>query len=545
MRNHPSDDNIKEAPEQQNANPKAAVRRQKPSKAWNNFAGTLLMIQFFSSGYAFYRAFKLGMIPEKMLYITGGALLLLLLLNTILLFAGRTPGGPRILRRLLAVLLAIAITMGSLYAGNMMRALDSMVDNITSEEDSGVAAVLNAYVLKDDPAQSLADCKNYKFGVIGGNEGSVSYAAAKKTTGTSGEIDVLPYSTSTELVDALYGSEVKAILIQDHYTGILSETEEYKDFEDRTRLIGTVTVSSAELDTATSSNPFPADQTDNNGSNSVDNATDAVKNISLDPFIVYISGSDTRDKKFKVSRSDVNILMVVNPKTRQILLLNTPRDYYIPNPKSSTGMKDKLTHFGVYGVNCSIKGLEQLYGCNVNYYVQINFTGTEKLVDDLGGITINNPQAFSSRGYSFAKGDITLNGAQAVVYARERYAFKDGDNMRGRNQMRIITAMIRKMTSSTALIMNYGKILKDLEGFMVTSLSSNEIESLVKMQLNDMSSWNIKSYSVTGTGGSDYTYSMPKTKLYVTYPDSKSVNKASGLINKVISGGELNDQDLK
>ena len=533
---------MKEAPEQQQIDPKAVAREQKRKKAWHNFAGTLLLVQFLASLYAFYRAYRLGMIPERILYLAGGLYIFLMLLTTILSFAGKIPGAARNIRRFIAVILAIAVTIGSLYAGNFMGAVSKAVNNITSPDGSDIAAVENVYVLMSDPAQSLADCKDYKFGVIGDSEGALSYAAANQINKTTGAIDVIPYSSSAELTDALYSGSVRAMVIQDNYVLMLEETEEYRDFESRTRLIGSITVTSEELNTAKDANPFPS----GSGSDAdIGQSTDSVRNISTDPFIVYISGSDTRDKKFKVSRSDVNILMVVNPKTKQILLLNTPRDYFIPIPKSSSGKKDKLTHFGLYGVNCSIKGLENLYGCNINYYVQINFTGTEKLVDDLGGITINNPQAFSSRGYSFAKGDITINGAQAVVYARERYAFKDGDNMRGRNQMRIISAMIRKMTSSPKLIMNYSKILGDLEGFMVTSLKADEIDTLVKMQLNDMASWNIKTYSVTGNGGMDYTYSMPKTKLYVTYPNANSVDKASGLINKVISSGELTDSDVK
>ena len=244
------------------------------------------------------------------------------------------------------------------------------------------------------------------------------------------------------------------------------------------------------------------------------------------------------------SRSDVNILMAVNPQTRQILLLNTPRDYYIPNPAGG-GQLDKLTHLGIYGIDVSMKGLADLYQEDVDYYGQINFTGFETLIDAIGGITVDSPQAFEAQGYSFSEGPNTMDGAQALAFARERHSFSSGDNERGRNQMRVITAVIQKITGdSTNLLLHYNEVLDSLQGMFVTNLTSDDIASLVKMQIDDNRSWNVKSYAVTGTGGSEYTYSMPSMKAYVMYENKDMVQKGADLIDKVMNGETLSDSDI-
>lgn len=523
----------------------AKAKEKKEKRVWGVFAGILLLAQTLASGYVFYRAYTLGMIPGKLLFIFGGLLLILLFLNYLLFFAGTRKNVGRTFRRFIAIVLAAAICGGSLYAANVMNSVNNTVDKITVNNKETVAATMDVYILSRDTATSLADCKDYIFGVVGGSDGPASHAAVTKINSEiGGTVKDSCFSSLTALADALYDNQIQVALIDQNYVSILMETDNYSDFEEKAKLLTSINVTPDELTNAAATNPYKviaADQPVN-----IAPATGKVNFIDQQPFIVYISGSDTRDTMFKVSRSDVNILMVVNPQTKQILLLNTPRDYYIPNPASSSGAKDKLTHLGIYGVDCSITGLENLYGCDINYYVQINFTGTETLIDDLGGISIDNPQGFSARGYNFPEGEITMNGPQAVVYARERYAFIEGDNMRGQNQMRLIKAIIKKLTSSsTFLILNYKTILADLEGFLVTNLDSDEIDALVKMQLNDLADWNVKSYAVTGDGGYDITYSMSGQNLYVTYPDSSSVKRAQNLIDKVYRGETLTDADVE
>ena len=508
----------------------AKAKEKKKNRSWRIFAGIILLAQMLASGYAFQRAYATGMFPGKLLFAFGGILVILLALNYLLLFSGAKETGARTLRRFIAILLVITITIGGVYTGNILGTVDSTVGKITTKTEEEIASTMDVYVLAKSSATSLADCKSLIFGVVGGNDGPSSFAAVTKINNELGtDTSNQDYASASELADALLNNAVGVAIINQNYIDILEETEVYAGFSDKVKLITSISITTAELTQAEEGNPFHAG--DGDMLIDLEPATEKVDNIDIEPFIVYISGSDTRDEYFTVSRSDVNILMVVNPQTKQILLVNTPRDFYVPNPRSSAGTKDKLTHLGIYGVDCSIAGLENLYGIDINYYVQI--------------ITIDNPQSFSARGYSFPSGEITLNGPQAVVYARERYAFAEGDNMRGQNQMRLIRAIIDKLTTpDTSLILNYKNILGDLEGFIVTNLEEEEIDALVKMQLNDLASWDVKTYAVTGWGGYDYTYSMPSQALYVTYPDSSSVNHGTELINKVLAGEIITDEDV-
>jgi len=519
---------------------KGEAPAQKPKKkfTWKSFGLCLLIAQGLCEIFALVEIVLLDMLPFKYLAATNIILAALITVMSIIIFKkskkSKAKDGIGLGRKILSVILVILICTGSLYAGMFAMKTRKTLNNITNQSD--VRAVIGVYVRTEDPAQTINDCAGYTFGAMN-TESDYEYTtcAVNEISGVL-QAPVVPtgYDTPDDLVGALYSGTLQAIIMNESYATIVEDNEAYIDFESRTRLIYECVIT----DDVLIANGFAPEGT-------ADAA--AVGDITAEPFILYISGSDTRSKILNVSRSDVNILMVVNPQTKQILLINTPRDYFIPNPESSTGAKDKLTHLGIYGVDCSIEGLENLYDCKINYYGQLNFTGFETLINDLGGVTINNPVAFSSKnvpGYSYSEGEITLMGDEALAYARERYAFASGDNMRGQNQMRIITGVINKLTHSSSFLTNYASIMDDMSGMFVTSMTSDEIENLVKMQLGDMAEWNTKSYAVTGTGGSEITYSMKGTKLYVMYPDEASVAKAQELIDKVIAGGILTDEDV-
>lgn len=265
--------------------------------------------------------------------------------------------------------------------------------------------------------------------------------------------------------------------------------------------------------------------------------------ITKEPFILYISGTDT-SQSLEHMRSDVNILAVVNPVTKQVLLVNTPRDYYVEISVAENGERDKLTHCGIYGLDCSIDTLSNLYGKEIGYSAQINFAGFVNLIDSIGGIYVNNEQEFTAySGYCFKQGEIYLNGALALDYVRERKFFEEGDNVRGQHQMAVIKAVIDKL-SSGALLANYSDILENMDACFSCDLTQKEIASLVKMQLYDLATWNVKSYGVTGEDAASTTYSIPDTSVYVMIPNEASVQHATLLMDKVISGQILTDEDL-
>ena len=269
--------------------------------------------------------------------------------------------------------------------------------------------------------------------------------------------------------------------------------------------------------------------------------------ITKEPFVLYLSGVDNRGELTEKARSDVNILAVVNPTTKRVALINTPRDYYVD--LAGTDSKDKLTHAGLYGVETSMATLGNLYGIQVDHYIRIDFSGFISIIDAVGGVDVYSDQAFTSVGSpgyydptTFAEGWNHLDGKSALAFARERHAFASGDIQRGINQMKVIDAMANKLKSPTVL-MSFSKLIDAVSDCFVTSLSQEQISALVRMQLGDLANWDIESCSVTGSSGkSSQCYSAKGQSLYVMKPDESSVSKAKELIASVLGGeGTVSD----
>lgn len=482
------------------------------------------LLQVAAEALAILGIWQLDMLPQKYFLILCGAFALLSVFTAILMLpvrTGRLQGGA-------GVFLSVLIFIVSCVASVTILDTQGTIENIVGQVSSG--ASVTVYVRAEDRAHDLQDAADYHFGVVQGYETEriqEAVDAMEEELGSS--LLIRAYENVQSLVDALYGGEVDALILNSAYVDVLEEIEGYEDFRGRIRQIHEVKISGWTSVLEGLGNTAPQKG----------------ETIVTEPFVVYFSGSDTRDKTLTTSRSDVNILAVVNPETKQVLLLNTPRDYYIPNPVSSVGTKDKLTHCGIYGIECSMQALANLYNVDVDYYAQINFTGFETLIDAIGGITVYSDVAFNTADkYHIEAGENHLNGAEALSFARERKRLSGGDNARGQNQMKVIKAVIDKATSGTTIISNYSDIMASLEGMFATSMPMTEISSLVKMQLEDMAQWEIHSYAVTGFNGSEYTYSTPGTRAYVMYPDDAKVAKASALIDKVCAGGILTEADL-
>ncbi len=259
------------------------------------------------------------------------------------------------------------------------------------------------------------------------------------------------------------------------------------------------------------------------------------KDLTKDAFNVYISGIDTTGAITNASRSDVNMIMTVNPTDRKILLTSIPRDYHVV--LSSFGAYDKLTHSGIYGIEETTATVEDLMDIEIDHYVKVNFTTVTKLVDALGGITVDSEHAFVSRdGFSYSEGLNELNGEEALSFARERKAFAAGDNQRVKNQQAVISGILDKATSSTAILTQYGSILSALSENMEISLSQKDMSTLIKMQLGDMRGWDIDSNALKGSGSSAQVYSMPGVYTYVMEPKQESVDNAKKKIDEIMNG---------
>lgn len=505
------------------------------------------LLQLAVEGMFLLSVWQLNMLPSRYFLLALAALALLLVITGLLLLlpAGKKKTGAfeknknrsgGLVRRILGSLLAVIVMICCGIGWNVVSQVNSAVDGITSAAET-VNVSMSVYVMADDPAQSIQDATDYTFAALEDYEAvRTEHTLDMIRNELGGEIRLEKYATLMELVDALYQGEVNALILNSAYVSILEDEGTYADFSQMTRILYTAVIEETiyrPVETHPAETEPDATQ-----------PTEEPYSITTHPFIVYISGSDTRDYYLSTSRSDVNILAVVNPETKMVLLINTPRDYYIANP-AGNGAKDKLTHCGIYGIGCSVGALEGLYETDIRYYAQINFTGVETLVDAIGGIDVYSDYAFTALWYyPIQQGWNHLDGPGALAFARDRYSHSAGDNARGRNQMKVIQAVISKMTSGRTIIENYSSILGSLEGMFKTDISSQEIGELVKMQLEDMASWNIVTYAVTGAGGSDITYSMPGLYCYVMYPNERQVQYGAQLIDRVMEGEILTSDDM-
>ena len=407
-----------------------------------------------------------------------------------------------IVGRVLCALICFFYIGGGYYCVNTYSAIDEMAGQQVKVDE------ISCIVLKDDPAQSIYDTKDYTFGILAANDReNTNKALAEVQAAIGKEPATIEYQDNDTLIDALYAKDVKVIVINEANRSPIEEY--YKTFSDDTRVLNTHKVET------------------------VIQEDEKLDDITKTPFNVYLSGIDVYGSIKATSRSDVNVIVTVNPNTKQILLTSTPRDYYVPLTVSN-GIPDKLTHAGIHGVDCSIGTLENLYGIDIDYYVRVNFTSVRKIVDLLGGVKVYSDYDFTSDwGPSFKKGYNQVNGKQALAFCRERHHFANGDYQRGRDHQHMIEAILNKAMSPD-ILPNYADLLKTASKNFQTNMSTKEITALAKMQLNDMSQWTIKYANAAGQGASKTTYSYQSRKLYVCVPDYNSVAKITKRINKVL-----------
>jgi len=265
---------------------------------------------------------------------------------------------------------------------------------------------------------------------------------------------------------------------------------------------------------------------------------EAPKSSQNKAFNIYISGIDTYGPISSVSRSDVNIIMTVNQETKKILLTTTPRDAYVPIADGGNNQNDKLTHAGIYGVDASIHTLENLYGIDLNYYARLNFTSFLKLIDLLGGVDVYNDQEFTSLhgNYHFPVGNVHLDSEQALGFVRERYSLANGDGDRGRNQQKVISAIVQKLTSAEAL-KNFDDIMQSLQDSVQTNMPPETMVSLVNAQLVSGGKYTVITRDLKGTGRMDLpSYAMPDSSLYMLEVDPNSLETLKTEIKDIMEG---------
>lgn len=326
------------------------------------------------------------------------------------------------------------------------------------------------------------------------------------------ELTVDPVDSYQSAYENLINGSSQAMVLNSAYSSLLELS--YNDYESNLKTIYTYKIKKAIEDTA--------------------KTTD--KNV----FNIYISGIDTSGAVSTVSRSDVNLILTVNMNTHKILMTTTPRDSYVRIPDGGADQYDKLTHAGIYGIETSVKTLENLYDIPINYYARLNFTSFVKLINALGGVTVYNDQAFTSLhgNYNFGVGNINLtSGEEALGFVRERYSLEHGDYDRGNNQLKVIQAIVEKLTSFQS-VSNYSDVISTLQDSIQTNMPLNTMMSLVNEQLDSGKTFIFSSQEVTGTGstGQLTSYAMPNASLYMIQLDDASVAKASQAIKNVMEG---------
>lgn len=412
---------------------------------------------------------------------------------------------------ILAIIISLGFLLGNIY---LIKTLIVLGGNTNLGYNLKNYSVI---VLKNSKYESLSDLENKTLGYFAND---LENNQVIKELGSKVHVDFIKYDTLDELATDLLNNEVDSIVLEDGYKAMLLDNTEIKNenlvnFDTKTKTIHKFKIKVE---------------------------TEEIKkdiDVREESFNIYISGIDTYGEVSAVSRSDVNIIATVNPRTNEILLTTIPRDYYV-QLSGTTGYKDKLTHAGIYGIDMSVKTIEDLLDIDINYYVKVNFTSLTDIVDALGGVDVYSEYSFYSTNFIYYnKGYNYVDGAKALEFVRERHAFIDGDFQRGKNQVALIEAIFKKCIDPSILV-KYTSLLESVNGSFATNMSSDKITSLIKKQLDENASWTIKNNNLIGTDSNEYTYSYSANKLAVILPNEDSVNNTKALIKEVMNN-EKND----
>lgn len=377
---------------------------------------------------------------------------------------------------------------------------------------------LNIYVMKDSPATELQQLSGKTMGIqkeLDGENQEVAVEDINKMV-TGEAINMVVMTDIYGAAEALYNGTVDAVLLNEVYADILADNTDFASFIDDTRIIYTVT------------------------QEVVDEHNKPVPGITNTPFVVAVAGNDSYSysnlKPSSRGRTDVNILLVVNPNTKQVLMITIPRDSYLPI-NGNNNKKDKLTHASVYGMKTWVKTLEKAFDCDINYYVRVNFSSLVNVVDAIGGIDIDNPYSFTAYGnkdYYYPTGMIHLDGDKALGYCRERKSLSNGDMGRNAHQGIVLKALIAKATSKD-IITKFDDLLDAVKGSFVTDLTVDEMYELVRMQLNDMATWKVTTYNLTGKSGMAPSYAYGGRNLAMVFLNDDKVATAKQKIQDMLA----------
>ena len=475
-------------------------KRARSGKVKRSINIALLTIYVLLGGFLLFLIFRHNILAFRYLNVITATVVILVALASLLLIIYRKA------EKFTIFFLTLAILMSSVsfFALQQFVGFTSHINSTSNYSEYSMSVV----VLKDSDVHNVTQLDSVT-GPTDTDNDNIQKLIADIKTSQSKELTVEQSTSYLAAYKSLVSGEAKAIVLNSVFENIIES--EYPDYASKIRKIYTKNITKEVA------------------------APKVSKNKS---FNVYVSGIDPYGPISSVSRSDVNILMTVNQDSKKILLTTTPRDSYVPIADGGNNQKDKLTHAGIYGVDSSIHTLENLYGVDINYYVRLNFTTFLKLIDLLGGVDVYNDQEFTAHtnGKFYPVGNVHLDSEQALGFVRERYSLADGDRDRGRNQQKVIVAIIQKLTSTEAL-KNYSDILQGLQDSLQTNMPIETMMDLVNTQLESGGSYKVNSQDLKGTGRMGLpSYAMPDSNLYMMEIDDSSLAAAKSAIQDVMEG---------
>ncbi|MBQ9032230.1 MAG: LCP family protein [Parasporobacterium sp.] len=489
-------------------------KKSGPSTGRKVIGKILLYLQLAASVVVFILLLRFQILSAKKLLVIGGALLVIWLI--IFISQRKKFNKIQAAGMVISILLSIVLVVGSLY---LVRT-NQMLKQVTSGKSYDIS-LYDVVVRTEDAAQAIEDTGGYRFAIQPNfRQADLQSVISQLEEELGGEIQIVEVDSVIGEAEALMAGDVEAAIYNDVFNATI--LEQYEDYESYARVLKTYTVRT-EAETV--------------------QAVDV--DVSSDAFLILISGNDSEGEVSLTGRSDVDIVAGINTTSKEVLLITIPRDYYVEFPGiTAAGSRDKLTHAGIYGMEALISTVENLIGYKINYYVRLNFSSMMNIVDAMGGVTIYNEQDFISHGgIHFPEGMLDLNGDYALHYVRERYAFEDGDFARGRNQIKVIQAMMDKLVSVNTLA-NYNNLMTAISESLATNIPTEDLMKIVNIQLNENPQWHVVSYQMLGAIMFQPCQSANGAFLSVDMPYKEAVDNVSVLLGQLY-GGEVLSEDLQ
>lgn len=487
------------------------MEKNTTSLIYRIFAALLSIVLLVLSGFAAYQIVTLNVLPSNLLL---PVILMIVILNAILILLMNFMTHA-IWTKVISVILVILVGCTMVFGNVYLYETYSTLNSVTGAEKGSIKNTISV-ITKTDHNEEIQSLKNEKIGVLRNIDSVGTKKCQEKLKKYS--FSYKKYDNLQALVKALYEDEIQAIVMNEIYRANVEEMEEYSGFSNETKSI------------------YQAVYYTNNKNDAL-----VVDDITKNPFTIFVSGNDTYGDIDELSRSDVDMIVTVNPTTSTVLMVNIPRDYYV---QTSYG-NDKLTHTGMYGIEETKQTVENLLGIDINYTFRVNFSSAEDIVDALDGVDIEVPEGMAVERLNadwalegVHEGWNHLNGARALAYARERHAYVDGDIQRAKNQQQVLEAIIKKAASSKILT-NYTKLLKSFKNAFDTNMSTNEITALLQYELQAMPNWKFQNYVLRGTNSSAVCASMAQ-ELSVVMPEDYCVSIARQKIEAVLDGKSAN-----